>query len=149
MTIMPRPSPATPAAGGHPPRQSRVVCARQQGAAHSDQGEFGTPEFDAEYQAAVSGRLKTTRGLASGSLSWLFERYRETPAWLNLSLETRKQREAIIAQIIGTAGDQPYVKITRATIIADAIGGSQRRRSRATSSRQCADYLGGQLRRPW
>jgi hypothetical protein len=80
--------------------------------------EFGTPDFDAEYQAAVTGQPKAAKGRSSGTLAWLFERYRETPAWRGLSLATRKQREAIIAQVIGTAGNQPFAKITRATVIA-------------------------------
>ena len=80
--------------------------------------EFGTPDFDAEYQAAITGQPKAPKGTSSGTLAWLFERYRETPVWRDLSLATRKQREAIIAQIIRTAGGQAFAKITRATIIA-------------------------------
>jgi hypothetical protein len=80
--------------------------------------EFGAPDFDTEYQAAVTGQPKTSNGTSSSSLAWLFERYRETPAWRDLSLETRKQREAIITQVLRTAGDQPFAKVTRGTIIA-------------------------------
>jgi hypothetical protein len=43
---------------------------------------FGTPEFDAEYQAAIAGlpARQTCRPATSitGSLAWLVERYRET-----------------------------------------------------------------------
>ena len=36
---------------------------------------YGTPEFDAEYEAAISGEPKRTRGApAAGSLSWLIAR---------------------------------------------------------------------------
>jgi hypothetical protein len=32
--------------------------------------EFGTPEFNEEYQAAVAGRPKTARGPSISSLAW-------------------------------------------------------------------------------
>jgi integrase len=80
--------------------------------------EFGASDFDTEYQAALTGQPKTPKGTASGTLAWLFERYRETPAWRDLSLETRKQREAIIIQVLRTAGGQPFARVTQATIIA-------------------------------
>jgi hypothetical protein len=36
---------------------------------------YGTPEFDAEYETAISGEPKRTRGApAAGSLSWLIAR---------------------------------------------------------------------------
>ncbi|MGC2055799.1 MAG: hypothetical protein WA665_20115 [Pseudolabrys sp.] len=42
--------------------------------------EFGTPEFDAEYKAAISGAPRPKKGApAAGSLAWLIERYRERP----------------------------------------------------------------------
>jgi hypothetical protein len=63
---------------------------------------FGTPEFDGEYRAAVAARPRLSSGSApADTLAWLIERYRETPAWLDLSLSTRQQREAILAHIIG------------------------------------------------
>jgi hypothetical protein len=48
---------------------------------------FGTPQFDAEYQAAIAGlparqSAKDDRA-ALGSLAWLIERYRETSPWTN------------------------------------------------------------------
>ena len=101
--------------------------------------EFGTPDFDAEYQAAISGHPKPSKGSAAGTLSWLFERYRETPVWRDLSLETRKQREAIIAQMIRTAGDQPFAKITRATIIA----GRDRRSATPAQARHFLETMRG------
>jgi hypothetical protein len=70
--------------------------------------EFGTPDFEAEYQAAINGRPKAVKGTAAGSLAWLFEQYREAQVWRDLSLETRKQREAIMRQMIRSAGNQPF-----------------------------------------
>jgi integrase len=83
---------------------------------------FATPEFDAEYQAAIAGlparqAAKNDRN-ATGTLAWLIERYRETTAWTNLSLATRRQRENILKHVLESAGRQPLNKITRATIVA-------------------------------
>ena len=42
--------------------------------------DYGTPEFEAEYQAAISGAAQPARRstVKAGSLSWLIERYRES-----------------------------------------------------------------------
>jgi hypothetical protein len=51
--------------------------------------EFGTSEFDAEYQAAICGRPRQKKGApATGTLAWLVARYREVGAWTNLSPAT-------------------------------------------------------------
>jgi len=42
----------------------------------------GTPEFDAAYQAALSGASTQKRANASaGTLTWLIDQYRDTAAW--------------------------------------------------------------------
>ena len=79
--------------------------------------DYGTDEFWLQYHAAVNGELPMQRGKASaGSLAWLIDRYRETPAWTSLSLATRRQRENILRQVIESAGRSPYIKITQKTI---------------------------------
>ena len=80
--------------------------------------EFGTPEFETEYLAALAGHPTPTKGRSAGTLGWLFDRYRETPAWRNLSLETRKQREQIMAPVLKNAGHQPFAKINRSSVVA-------------------------------
>jgi integrase len=81
---------------------------------------FGTPEFDAEYAAALAGERPALRGTnaPAGSLAWLIGMYRQAPAWTSLSLATRKQRENILRQIIERAGRQPVSAITEAKIAA-------------------------------
>jgi integrase len=101
--------------------------------------EFGTPDFDAEYAAAIAGQPKAPKGPSSSTLAWLFERYRETPAWRDLSLATRQQREAIITQVIKTAGTQPFAKITRATIVT----GRDRRASVPAQARHFLETMRG------
>lgn len=81
-------------------------------------GEYGSPEFKEAYEAAVKGEASKQRGSAgrSGSLKWLYDRYRESEAWLSLSASTRKQREAIFAHVIAKAGDEPFRAVRRKDI---------------------------------
>ena len=83
---------------------------------------FGTPEFNAEYRAAIAEvparQSSTPDKTVNGSLAWLIERYRETGEWTRLSLATRRLRENIFKHVIDTAGKQPAAKITTATIMA-------------------------------
>lgn len=82
--------------------------------------DYGTPEFWQAYQAAVNSEtpVKATASAPHGSLAWLIDRYRETPAWTSLSIATRRQRENILRQVIKTAGVQDYKRITEAAIAA-------------------------------
>ena len=81
--------------------------------------KFGTPEFDAEYQAAISDTPQPKKGApATGTLAWLVARYREVGVWTNLSQATRRQRENILVHVLATAGNEPATKITRAAIVA-------------------------------
>jgi integrase len=82
---------------------------------------YGTPEFDAEYQAALSGestRLVSSTKTAAGSLAWLWARYRETPAWTDLSASTRKARENIMAHTLKKGGHSACTSIRRSHIAA-------------------------------
>jgi integrase len=82
-------------------------------------GEFGTPEFDVEYRAAITGAPRPKNQAAPvGSLKWLFERYRETIAWTGLSLATRRQREVIMRGVLAQAGHESASAIKRAHIAA-------------------------------
>src|ERR1035437_4869288 len=102
--------------------------------------EFGSPDFDAEYQAAVAGTQKPKKGSpANGSLAWLIERYRETPAWTSLSMATRRQRENILRQVIKTAGQTPFKSVTEATIAA----GRDRRGKTPFQARHFLDTMRG------
>ena len=80
-------------------------------------GDYGSPEFEAAYRAALSGeRPGAMPAAASGTLAWLWMLYRQVDAWKNLSLATRKQRERIMRQVLATGGDQPLSKITPGAI---------------------------------
>jgi integrase len=104
--------------------------------------EFGTPEFDAEYQAAITGNPRPAKGApAAGTLAWLIGRYRETTGWARLSAATRRQRENIFRHVIESAGTQPVAKITAATIVA----GRERRAQTPAQARNFLDAMRGLL----
>jgi len=96
---------------------------------------FGTPEFDAEYQAALAGNPRQHKtGADAGSLAWLIERYRETTAWTDLSLATRRNRENHFRHVIEKAGHQPIRNITSAAI-------TKGRDSRSATPAQARNFL--------
>jgi integrase len=104
--------------------------------------EFGTPEFDAEYRAAVAGAPTRKVAPANNSMAWLLARYRETTAWSGLSVATRRARENIFAHVMETAGHEPYAKITAATIEA----GKERRAATPHAARNFLDAMRGLFR---
>lgn len=81
-------------------------------------GDYGSPEFNEAYQAAIAGSVPTTSRQhdVSDTLGWLIERYRESTAWSDLSSATRKRREQIFADIVKRAGRTPLSHISRDTI---------------------------------
>ncbi|MFZ5693296.1 MAG: tyrosine-type recombinase/integrase [Pseudomonadota bacterium] len=101
--------------------------------------DFGTPEFEAEYQAAIKGEaLPRKPGQArAGSLEWLIQQYRESSAWRAYSMTTRRQREHILRQIIETAGREPFTRITEKTIVA----GRERRAGTPFQARHFVDVM--------
>lgn len=104
--------------------------------------EFGTQEFDQEYRAAVEGKSLAPRSPAAGTLAWLLERYRETSAWTNLSMATRRQRENVFANVLKTAGGKPFALITN-----DAItDGRDRREATPHQARHFLDAMRGLFR---
>ena len=99
--------------------------------------DYGTPEFDAEYRAAVDGgspRPHRSVKTAAGTLAWLWERYRETAAWGSLSPVTRRARENIMAKVLKASGHVPCGRIKRRDIIAG-------RDSRASTPSQARHFL--------
>jgi integrase len=69
-------------------------------------GEYGSAEFMAAYDDAISGRRTPVRssGPAEGSFAWALRLYRRSQAWASLSIATRRQREAIFLHIEKTHG---------------------------------------------
>lgn len=105
--------------------------------------EYGSLEFQAEYEAALAGQPIPKRGEArSGSLKWLLTRYRETTAWQSLSPATRRQRENIFRHVIKSAGDEPFVRITKSVI----ASGRDRRHNTPSQARNFLDAMRGMFR---
>src|ERR1700722_9984953 len=74
-------------------------------------GEYGSPEFMAAYDDAISGRCKPVRssGPAEGSFAWALGLYRRSQAWASLSIATRRQREAIFLHVEKTHGTSRFL----------------------------------------
>src|SRR5262249_31384161 len=104
--------------------------------------EFGSPDFEAEYQAAVSGSARPPRNAPATALAWLVARYRETSDWTALSRRTRRQRENIFRQLLETAGDKPFARIDAATVNA----GLERRAKTPFQARHFLDTMRGLFR---
>jgi hypothetical protein len=52
--------------------------------------EYGTPQFEAAYLAALTGTPRAVKTgapakAAAGTLAWLIERYRETTTWTSVA----------------------------------------------------------------
>lgn len=82
--------------------------------------EFGTPEFDAQVEAAIAG-TPTVGPLAKphkGSLRWLADRWRESSDWHGTASSTKRQRDNILVHILAANGDKPFALITDEDILA-------------------------------
>ncbi len=80
-------------------------------------GEYGSPEFNAGYDAAIGGKpVPVPLQFNAKTLGWLIERYRDSAAWAKLSPATRRQREGILRAVTETAGRDPITRIDKAAI---------------------------------
>src|SRR6185503_17325203 len=79
---------------------------------------FGTQEFDAEVVAAkTGGHVQIVPKVRTGSLQWLYDRYRESGAWTDeISAATRRQRENIFAGVMAQSGSEPFGEIRQSDI---------------------------------
>jgi integrase len=98
--------------------------------------DYGAPDFADAYAAALAGEVAKPRrqSVKTGSLRWLVDRYRDSGAWTELSMATRRARENIFKRILESAGDEPFAAITRA----DIVDGRDRRRETPFAAN---DYL--------
>lgn len=103
---------------------------------------FGTPEFDAEYHAALARTPILKTAPSCSSLEWLVARYRETTEWASLSAATRRQRDNIFKGVIEMAGGESYARITTSTIEA----GRDRRSKTPHQARHFLDAMRGLFR---
>lgn len=81
--------------------------------------EYGTEAFEEAYRAAIGGEAPAKRGKTKarvGTLQWLYDRYRETAQWRDLSVATRRQRENIFKHVMDAAGSEPFTAITKRVV---------------------------------
>jgi integrase len=98
-------------------------------------GDFGSPEFFAAYNSALAGEAATPAPAGpSGSVSWLWDRYREATSWAALASSTRRARENIMAGVLAKIGAEPCGKVRAADIAAS-------RDARAATPAQARAFL--------
>jgi integrase len=80
---------------------------------------YGSPEFEAAYLAALAGApvaVANKRQASGGSIKWLIDLYRASPAWAGLKPATRKGRETVLDHIVAKVGDRDVEDLTREEI---------------------------------
>jgi integrase len=80
---------------------------------------YGSPEFEAAYLAALAGTpvaVANRRQASRGSIKWLIDLYRASPAWAALKPATRKGRESVLDHIVAKVGDRDVEDLTREEI---------------------------------
>ena len=119
MDDMPRPRP--PYLHREVSRHGRVgwVVRREHGPRIRLRAEYNSPEFWAEYRAALEEAPSASLipKIKAQSLSWAIERYRSSSAWAALAPATRRQRENIYRAVMLTAGAEALAAIDRETIV--------------------------------
>jgi integrase len=79
--------------------------------------EYGTPEFDAAYQAAMASTPpKPQINATQNTLKWAWLLYQQSGAWEALSEATRRQRSNIMRRVLERAGSEPLSSIDAAAI---------------------------------
>ncbi len=79
-------------------------------------GEFGSPEFEAAYDAARAGQPIRKSLAPQGTIRWLVERYKESGHFASLAPKTRANRDGIMRQVVAKGGDAAYAKVSRSSI---------------------------------
>lgn len=81
---------------------------------------YGSPDFNAAYEAALSGLeiAPQPRKPKSGSLKWLVGKYKESAAFASLAPSTRTARDNILKQVLEDPrnAEGPFADITKAKI---------------------------------
>lgn len=104
--------------------------------------EYGTEAFWCEYEAALKGEAPAPIRVRSGSLQWLYDRYRETMSWRELSAATRRQRENIFKGVMDTSGHLPFLTVRQR----DVMDGRDRRHNTPAQARNFLDAMRGLFR---
>lgn len=80
-------------------------------------GQFGSPEFNASYEAALLGQATPPKKPApKKSLLWLCETYQESGRFLRLRPSSQKRYKSTIQHILSTGAELNYAYLTAADI---------------------------------
>lgn len=74
---------------------------------------YGSDAFEEAYQAALAGRKPEARTPPSGTISWLVRRYKESAQYSSLAPSSRRIRDQFLAQIVRSAGDKSFRKVSK------------------------------------
>jgi site-specific recombinase XerD len=76
---------------------------------------YGSENFQAEYDAAIRGKRRTKPGTraAPNTVQWLWDSYKQTGDWLQLSKTTRYQRDRIMLRALKDTGTKPFASVTK------------------------------------
>jgi integrase len=101
---------------------------------------YGSPEFKAEYDAAISGKPATVqRKAGTGTLEWLWGRYQDSLAWQELSKATQRQRVNVMARIVRDNPGLRFGDLERRHVLA----GIDRRAKTPAAARHFLETLRG------
>jgi len=101
--------------------------------------EFGSEAFNAEYEAALQGKLAQRGQAVAGTLTWLWNAYHKSDGWKALAPATRRQRENIMLGVLKLAGETPFGAIRSEDIVA----GLDRRADTPSAARNFLDTMRG------
>lgn len=93
--------------------------------------EYGTDEFETEYQAAIASgaTIKRKPRASKGTVEWAWQLYKASSAWKNdISESTRKQRSNIMKHVLISAGESALEDIDE-----DAVAAGVERRAATPS----------------
>lgn len=106
---------------------------------------YGSPEFAAEYQAALLNQPAQPKAESihpTGTLEWLWSRYSDSLAWSQLAPATRRQRENVMKRIMAAEPNLLISDITEEHI----RGGIDRRKDRLGAARHFLETFRGMFR---
>lgn len=89
------------------------VRAQHHGSRVRIRAEYGCEAFWVEYRAALAGASNPPKLKVSGSIGWLWDRYRGSAPWRKLSPATRRVRENAMAPILAESKDRPAAKVRK------------------------------------
>jgi integrase len=81
-------------------------------------GEYGSDEFNAAHERALTGSSFTPEApkTRTGSLKWLVDQYKRSAAFAELAPGTRRARDNILKQVLAKNGDLPFGRMAKADI---------------------------------